>query len=137
MTPAQFWAQIVDSRFSVAKHYHVFHSAEACKCFWLQRWGGGRGGWGLGTRVFGGLAHSILVVRGRQLPLTHSGTGGFGRAAADVITPCSKYRCRHLSHPRSPSAASPPSPPSPSLISPSPGSCSVMNSPYSPANDCL
>lgn len=55
LTSVQLWAQIVDSRFSVAKHYHVFHSAEACKCFWLR---------GLGIRGFWGLAHSILVVRG-------------------------------------------------------------------------
>lgn len=42
LTPAQLWAQIVNSRFSMAKHYHVFIAAEACKRCWL----------GVGARVF-------------------------------------------------------------------------------------
>lgn len=59
MTPAQLWAPIVDSRFSVAKYCHVFRAAEACKCCWL----------GVGCRGFLGLARSILVV-GRQFSQT-------------------------------------------------------------------
>lgn len=35
MTSAQLWAQTVNSRFSMAKHYHVFSAAEACKHCWL------------------------------------------------------------------------------------------------------
>lgn len=32
LTPAQLGAQMVNGRCSVAKHYHVFAAAEACKC---------------------------------------------------------------------------------------------------------
>lgn len=47
MTAAQLWAQIVNSRFSMAKHYHVFSAAEACKHCWLGVLGPGVFGPGL------------------------------------------------------------------------------------------
>lgn len=59
MTSAQLWAQIVNSRFSMAKHYHVFSAAEACKRCWL------------GVGGFSGLVRSILVFQ-RKLSLTLS-----------------------------------------------------------------
>lgn len=80
MTPAQLWAQIVNSRFSMAKHYHVFSAAEACKRCWL----------GAGGRGFLGLARSIFVVR-RQVSVSQPGMvgvgGACGQATVDVITP--------------------------------------------------
>lgn len=53
LTAAQLWAQIVNSRFSMAKYYHVFSAAEACK----RCWPGGGAGWvrglfGLGLNFF-------------------------------------------------------------------------------------
>lgn len=65
LTPAPLWAQIVNSRFSMPKHCHVFIAAEACKRYWL----------GVGARDFLGLARSIFVVR-RQVSLSQPGMGG-------------------------------------------------------------
>lgn len=129
MTPAQLWAQMVNSRFSMAKRYHVSSAAEACKRCWL----------GVGCLGFLGPARSILVVRRRQVCVSQPGMGGpvggaCGRATVDVITPALSTAADIC---LTRAGAPLPSPPPPSLISPSPGSCSVMNSPYSPANDCL
>ena len=105
-------------------------------CFVLLKHVSSAVGWGLGVGVFWAWLGLILVVR-RQVCVSQPGMGGLWPGHCWRDYPCIKYRCRHLSHSHSASIASPPSPPPPSLISPSPGSCSVMNSPYSPANDCL
>lgn len=66
MTPAQLWAQMVNSRFSMAKRYHVFRAAEACKqrC-WL----------GVGCRGFLGLARSYFSCQEAGL-CESAGDGG-------------------------------------------------------------
>lgn len=78
MTPAQLWAQIVN-RFSMAKHYHVFSAAEACKL---------AGGWDwhfFWLRLEFFWLRTILVVRRQVFESAWDGWGTRGRATVDVI----------------------------------------------------
>lgn len=106
LTSAQLWAQTVNSRFSMAKHYHVFSAAEACKHCWL------------GVGGFSGLVRSILVFQRKlslflslSVSLSQPGMRGLWPGHCWRDYPCIKYRCRHLSHSRSLPIARTPTPP--------------------------
>jgi len=58
LTPARLWARLVNSRFSMVKHSHVFGAAEACKLFWLILKFSF-----LFICVWGGLVQPVLIVR--------------------------------------------------------------------------
>lgn len=91
LTPAQSWARIVNSRFSMPKHYHVFSVAEACKRCWL---GVGVGVW-VGVGV-GAWLRLFQLSGGRSL--SQPGVGGLWPGHCWRDYPCIKHHCRHLSH---------------------------------------
>lgn len=111
LTPAQLWAQIVN-RFSMAKHYHVFSAAEACKL---------AGGWDwhfFWLRLEFFWLRTILVVRRQVFESAWDGWGTRGRATVDVIISAFSTTADICLAPLLPQPPPPPHPPSSASIIP-------------------